>query len=156
MVLNIHLTLFFLVQHGKVVTTTDSINAEIPGGEQKYIAAQNGNDITLTIDFHIQSICEKYLAQAVHDNKADSGNVILMDPSTGDILAMATYPDYNINIPFAPSSSIRTDDWDNLSIEEKNNLLYKMWNNTAVQNTYEPGSTFKIITAAARLGRRSN
>jgi len=79
------------------------------------------------------------------------GTVIMMDPGTGDILAMATYPDYNINIPFAPNSSIRSDNWDELSPEEKNNLLYKMWNNTSVQNTYEPGSTFKLITAAAAL-----
>lgn len=136
---------------GKIVTTTDSINSEIPNGEQKYISALDGNDIILTIDMNIQSICEKYLAQAVHDNRADGGTVIMMEPSTGNILAMATYPDYNINIPFAPNSSIRTDNWDELSSEEKNNLLYKMWNNTSVQNTYEPGSTFKIITAAAAL-----
>ena len=126
-------------------------------GEQTYIAAQDGNDITLTIDFIIQSICEKYLSQAVKENRADSGNVIVMNPQTGDILAMATSPDYNINEPFTPNNSILSNyDWENLSSEEKNNLLYKMWNNTTVQNTYDPGSTFKLITTAVRLRRKLN
>lgn len=136
---------------GKVLTSTDSVNGEIPNGEQYSVAVQNGNDVTLTIDVNIQSISEKYLSQAVTDNKADGGNVIIMEPSTGNILAMATYPDYDLNTPYTINSEELSKVWDTLSPEEKSDNLYKMWNNSAVQSTYEPGSTFKIITAAAGL-----
>ena len=136
---------------GKVLASTDSINGEIPNGQKSYVAAKNGNDVTLTIDVNIQSIAEKYLSQAVTDNKADGGNVIIMNPSNGDVLAMATYPNYNLNEPYTINTAELKDKWDSLSTEEKSNSLYNMWNNSAVQKTYEPGSTFKIITAAAGL-----
>lgn len=112
---------------------------------------QNGSDVTLTIDANIQSISEKYLEQAVTDNNADGGNVIIMNPSTGDVLAMATYPNYNLNEPFTINDSELAKNWDNMSSEDKSTALFNMWKNTAVQSTYEPGSTFKIITAAAGL-----
>lgn len=136
---------------GRVVTATDSINGEIPNQQQTYIEAQNGSDVTLTIDVNIQSIAEKYLSQAVNDNNADGGNVIIMNPSNGNILAMSTYPDYNLNTPFTPNTTELQKNWESLSSEEKSSALFKMWNNTAVQNTYEPGSTYKIITAATAL-----
>ena len=143
--------IYFLGTPGKTLVSTDSINGEIPNGQQSYVAAQNGNAVTLTIDVNVQSIAEKYLSQAVTDNKADGGNVIIMNPSNGDILAMATYPDYNLNEPYTINTSELKEKWDTLSSEEKSNSLYNMWNNPAVQSTYEPGSTFKIITAAAGL-----
>lgn len=136
---------------GKVLTSTDSVNGEIPNGQKSYVAAQNGNDVTLTIDVNIQSIAEKYLSQAVNDNKADGGNVVIMNPTNGDILAMATCPDYNLNTPYTINTSALQEKWDTLSSEEKSTELFKMWNNTAVQSTYEPGSTFKLITASAAL-----
>lgn len=136
---------------GKKLTSLDSINGEIPNSEQTYVKVQNGSDITLTIDVNIQSIAEKYLSQAVEENKADGGNVIIMNPSNGDILAMATYPDYNLNEPFSINNSELAENWSNLSSEDRSNALFSMWKNTAVQSTYEPGSTFKIITAAAGL-----
>ena len=74
-----------------------------------------------------------------------------MNPKTGDILAMATYPDYNLNKPFSKNDSISTKKWNALSGNKKSDFFYSMWNNPAVQNTYEPGSTFKLITAAAAL-----
>ena len=133
------------------MTSTDSINGEIPNARKSYIAVQNGNNVTLTIDVNIQSIAEKYLSQAVTDNKADGGNIIIMNPQNGDVLAMATYPNYNLNVPYIINSEELKANWDNLSQEEKSNSLFKMWNNSAVQSTYEPGSTFKVITAAAGL-----
>ena len=142
---------FFLGTPGKVLASTDSVNGEIPDTEQTYVEVQNGSDVTLTIDVNVQSIVEKYLEQAVNDNDADGGNVIVMDPNTGDVLAMATYPDYNLNEPFTINDSELEKKWDKLSSEEKSNALFEMWKNTAVQSTYEPGSTFKIITAAAGL-----
>ena len=143
--------IYFHGTPGKVLASTDSINGEIPNGQKSYVAAKNGNDVTLTIDVNIQSIAEKYLSQAVTDNKADSGNVIIMNPSNGDVLAMATYPNYNLNEPYTINTDELKATWDSLSTEEKSNSLYNMWNNSAVQKTYEPGSTFKIITAAAGL-----
>ena len=74
-----------------------------------------------------------------------------MNPSTGDVLAMATYPNYNLNEPFTINDSELEKKWNELSSEERSNSLFNMWKNTAVQSTYEPGSTFKIITAAAGL-----
>ena len=74
-----------------------------------------------------------------------------MNPSNGDVLAMATYPNYNLNTPFTINDPKLKKTWSKLSAEDKNNALFNMWKNTAVQSTYEPGSTFKIITAAAGL-----
>lgn len=136
---------------GKVVMLTDSINSEIPNQEKTYIEAEDGDDVYLTIDYKVQSVCEKYLSQAVVDNKADGGTVIVMEPDTGNILAMATYPDYDLNTPFTPTNSTLLSTWDSLSSEKRNQSLYEMWNNSATQNTYEPGSTFKLITAAVAL-----
>lgn len=74
-----------------------------------------------------------------------------MNPTNGDVLAMATYPDYDLNEPFTINDSKLKKNWNKLSSEDKSNALFNMWKNTAVQSTYEPGSTFKIITAAAGL-----
>ena len=136
---------------GKVVMLTDSINSEIPNQEKTYIEAKDGDSVYLTIDVYIQSVCEKYLEQAVTDNFADGGTAIAMNPSTGEIYAMATYPNYNPNTPFTPTDSKLLSTWDNLSKEEQSQKLYSMWNNSATQNTYEPGSTFKLITTAVAL-----
>lgn len=73
-----------------------------------------------------------------------------MDPNTGDILAMATYPDYNLNSPFEPNESL-SESWDSLSTSAQSEALQKMWRNTAVSNTYEPGSVFKVVVASAAL-----
>ncbi len=136
---------------GTIVTSVDSISGEIPNSEQTYVAAKNGSDITLTIDVNIQSIADKYLEQAVKDNKADGGNVIIMNPNNGDILAMSTYPNYNLNTPFTPIDEEILETWDTLSSEEQNNYLYSLWSNKSVQDTYEPGSTFKLITTAVAI-----
>ena len=136
---------------GKVIMLTDSVNSEIPNHEKTYIEAEDGSSVYLTIDVKIQSACEKYLEQAVKDNLADGGTVLAMNPSTGEVLAMASYPNYDLNTPFTPTNSTLLNNWENLSSEDKTNTLYKMWNNTATQNTYEPGSTFKLITAAVGL-----
>ena len=73
-----------------------------------------------------------------------------MNPKNGDILAMASYPDYDLNSPFTPNSTL-SKTYDNLTNEQKSESLYKMWSNKSVAETYEPGSTFKIITASVAL-----
>ncbi|MGN1327254.1 MAG: peptidoglycan D,D-transpeptidase FtsI family protein, partial [Clostridia bacterium] len=136
---------------GKLVTSTDVTQESIPDTDEKYIAPENGSNITLSIDVNIQSIVEKYLKQAVEENDCkNGGSMILMDPSTGDILAMATYPDYNLNTPFEPNEALLAT-WDTMTSEEKTNSLYKMYSNKVVNESYEPGSVFKIILAAIGL-----
>ena len=136
---------------GKLVTATDVTQEAIPDSDKQYIAPENGSNITLSIDANIQAIVEKYLKQAVDENNCkNGGSMILMDPSTGDILAMATYPDYNLNTPFEPNESL-SQGWNELSSEEKSNSLYKMYSNKVVNETFEPGSIFKVIMASVAL-----
>ena len=136
---------------GRLTTAIDVTREAIPDQNEEYIAPENGSNIYLTIDSNIQTIAEKYLKQAVEENKCErGGNVIIMDPSDGSILAMATYPDYNLNDPYTPNEWY-SDGWDSLSQQEQTNKLYSMWRNRAVLDTYEPGSTFKTITASIGL-----
>lgn len=136
---------------GKIVSSKGSDQQEIPNAEETYISAENGSDLTLTIDLNVQSIVEKYLKQAVEENQCSrGGNVIAMNPKTGDIIAMASYPDYDLNSPYTPNSTL-AQTYDSLSSEKKSEALYKMWSNKSVSETYEPGSTFKIITSAIAL-----
>ncbi|MCI9246411.1 MAG: PASTA domain-containing protein [Clostridia bacterium] len=137
---------------GKVVTSQDAFQDFIPDENQTYIPAENGYDLTLTIDANIQAIVEKYLKKACIENGCErGGNVIAMDPKTGDILAMATYPDYNLNTPFEMPSYLKEKDWKKMSSEEQTKTLYSVYRNRAVSDTYEPGSVFKIISAAVAL-----
>ena len=136
---------------GKSISSKDASQSQIPNSEETYIPAENGYDLSLTIDVNIQSIVEKYLKQAVEENDCSrGGTTIVMDPSTGDILAIASYPDYDLNSPFTPNSYI-SENWDRLTTSEKSTLLQKMWNNKCITDTYEPGSVFKTITAAIAL-----
>ena len=136
---------------GKITTSQDAAQDIISNENENYIPAQNGSNITLTIDYNIQTIAEKYLKQAVADNQCNrGGNIIVMDPSNGDILAMASYPDYNLNEPFTPNSKLEKT-WDTLSTSAKSAALQNMWKNPAVTNTYEPGSVFKVLVSAIAL-----
>ena len=136
---------------GKIVSSKGSNQQEIPNAEETYISAENGSNLTLTIDLNIQTIIEKYLKQAVEDNDCKKGgNVIVMNPKNGDILGMACYPDYDLNSPYTPNSAL-AQTYDSLSNEEKSESLYKMWANKSVAETYEPGSVFKIITASVAI-----
>ena len=136
---------------GKIVSAKSGSQEEIPNAEETYIPAENGSDLTLTIDLNIQKIVEKYLKQAVDDNNVENGgNCIVMDPKTGDILAMATYPNYDLNNPFTPNEYV-SKTYDSLDSQGKVDAIYKMWSNKSVQELYEPGSVFKLITASAAL-----
>ncbi len=132
---------------GKIMTSTDVNKDEISDENGTYIEAENGNNIVLTLDANIQAICEKYLKEGIEENNARNGNVIIMKPSTGDILAMAQYPDYDLNTPFTPITSYWQERWDTLSSTDKT----EMYRNIMVSNRYEPGSTFKLINAAIAL-----
>jgi stage V sporulation protein D (sporulation-specific penicillin-binding protein) len=137
---------------GRIVRVTDAKGGEIGTEGEDYIAAVDGKDIVVSIDMTIQSICEKYLKEACIDNVCtDGGNVIAMNPKTGDILAMATYPSYNLNSPYEINTEELKANWDSLTTKEKNTNLQAMWRNKAIADTYEPGSTFKTVTASAAL-----
>ena len=136
---------------GEIVTSTDASQSEIPNSQISFIEAENGYNLTLTLDVNIQKIAEKHLKQAVEDNECSKGgNVIIMNPQNGDILAMASYPDYDLNSPFTPTS-FYADKWDSISAEEKSSRIYNMWRIRSVSETYEPGSVFKLITASVAL-----
>lgn len=136
---------------GSIVKLTDARGGNLDSEGEEYIDATNGNDLILTIDATIQGIAEKYLKEACIDNKCtEGGNIIIMNPQNGDILAMAGYPDYNLNNPYIPITE-EANNWDNLSKEEKTAIQQNMWRNKAISDRYEPGSTFKLITASAAL-----
>lgn len=136
---------------GKIVGTIDVVGNETPYKDEKYIEPINGYDLTLTIDSKIQAIVEKHLSKAVKENTADGGVCIIMKPSTGEILAMASYPDYDPNEPFQIKNEKTKAKWDKLSKTIKTKELNAMWRNTAISDTFEPGSTFKVVTAASGL-----
>ena len=137
---------------GKIIKITDAKGNTILKEGEDYESAIDGNDLILTIDATIQGIAEKYLAEACIDNQCtDGGSIIVMNPNNGDILAMAGYPNYNLNDPFTPTTENEKNNWDSLSQEEKSNILQQMWRNRAISDGYEPGSTFKLITASAAL-----
>lgn len=137
-------------KNGKINRQTNAAGASL--GDENYVAAIDGNDLYLTIDFTIQSIVEKYLKEACIDNVCtDGGSIIAMDPRNGDILAMANYPSYNLNTPYEPYTDEQKATWNTLESAEKTATLQGMWRNKAISDTYEPGSVFKTVTSSAAL-----
>ncbi len=135
---------------GKIITTQDVNGSEISSTVQQYVEVENGSDLYLTIDVNIQMIVEKYLEAGVIENEAAAGSAIIMDPDTGDILAMATYPDYDLNDPFT-LTTMSEEEASQLTTAEKTTALTEMWADRNFSSTYEPGSTFKLIIAATAL-----
>jgi stage V sporulation protein D (sporulation-specific penicillin-binding protein) len=143
---------------GKIISEVDAGGEEIPLNVEKRIDPQNGLDVVLTIDYTIQYLAEKALDKAILDNDIKRGaTAIVMDPRNGDILAMASKPDFNLNDPFAlPDERWLADEttranWVGTTSEQVNILRETIWRNKALIDTYEPGSTFKAITSAAGL-----
>lgn len=137
---------------GNIVNITDAKGKNFENEGEKFIEAESGNDIILTIDAKIQGIVEKYLEEACIDNVCtDGGNIIIINPNNGDILAMAGYPAYDLNNPYVQIYGEVGQNWDNLSSDDKNKERQKMWRNKAISDAYEPGSTFKLITASMAL-----
>ncbi len=136
---------------GKILGSTDGKGRETPFTNEQYVAPIDGKDIVLTIDATIQSIVEKYLKKACEENVVEYGTAVVLRPSTGEVLAMATMPTFDANDPFTPNTDELKEKWDTMTQEEKNNALLNMWRNKAISDTAEPGSTFKIVTATAAL-----
>ena len=139
-------------EKGRITRVKDASGKEVDGTVEQYTDAIDGKDIVTTIDMTVQSIAEKYLEDACIDNVCtDGGNIIIADPTTGDILAMATYPGYNLNSPYEINDEDMKSIWDTLSDKEQSEALQAMWRNKAIADTYEPGSTFKLVTTSASL-----
>ncbi len=137
---------------GKIQKITDATGGEIENTVENYVKAIDGNNLVLTIDATIQGIAEKYLKEACIENKCtDGGNIVVMNPKTGDVLAIAGYPNYNLNEPFEPSTEELKTAWPSMSQADRNKTMLSLWRNKAVTDTYEPGSVFKLITASASL-----
>ena len=139
-------------KQGSIQRHTDAKGGEIGKEGENYVSAIDGNDLVLTVDFTIQSIAEKYLQEACIDNVCtDGGNIVIMNPQNGDILAMATYPSYNLNTPYEAYTEELKQNWDSIEQTEKTKNLQAVWRNRAITDTYEPGSVFKLITSSAAL-----
>ena len=125
---------------GKILTMTDAKGVELPNKKENRVESVKGNDLYITIDIDIQKICEKAAKKAMKETKAKRVSIILMNPKNGEIYSMVNLKEYNLNKPFEVGGK-------NKSFDELN----KLWRNESINDTYEPGSTFKIITAASGL-----
>lgn len=139
---------------GKVVTAKNGIGGEMPFKYESYISAQNGTNIMLTIDWTIQHLLESEMEKALIENKATNRVcAIVMNVKTGAVLAMTTKPDFDLNNPYVLDelSQEMAEHYDGTEEEKaqyRTELLYALWKNKAITELYEPGSTFKVITAS--------
>ena len=137
-------------EQGKILTLTDSRGNEI-SSEQERIPPVDGKNLMTTMDVVMQQYAEQTIRKAVEAKQAKKGLIILMNPQNGEIYAMANYPTFDLNEPFTINNEELAAMWDGLSHKEQNDYLNQMWRNAAINDTYEPGSTFKIITSSAGL-----
>ena len=133
--------------NGKILTLTDARGVEIKNAGERRSEPVEGDDLYLSLDYNIQMYAAQAAVKVREEKQADSVSILVMNPQNGEILAMVNEPEFNLNDPFALNTEIDTE----LSEEEKQNALNKMWRNQCINDTYEPGSTFKIITASAAL-----
>ena len=139
-------------ENGSISKMIDAKGNNFGTDGENYEKPTVGNDLVLTIDRNVQAIVEKYLEDACIDNVCtDGGNVIVMDPRNGDILAMATYPYYDLNNPYQINKDELKQVWELMDQTQKSESLQSMWRNKAIADTYEPGSTFKLVTASSAL-----
>ena len=139
-------------KNGSISKMQDAKGNAMGDEGEEYNESIKGNDLILSIDMSIESIAEKYLEEACIENACtDGGNVIIMDPRNGDILAMATYPFYDLNNPYTINNEELANIWPELESSQKTTYLQGMWRNKAIADTYEPGSTFKLVTTSAAL-----
>lgn len=142
---------------GKIITAVNGVGEQMPYKYESYIPAVDGDNLMLTLDVTVQKILEKHLETSLKETQAEEGVWgIVMEVDTGEILGMAGLPDFDCNSPYT-LDSVSQAEYDAMvgTDEEKNrlysDLLYGMWQNNLVTNTYEPGSTFKMLTAAVAI-----
>lgn len=133
---------------GTILTVTDAKGVEVAEAGEERVEPVDGQDLYISLDMNIQSYATQLAIQTMETKEADSVSILVMNPQNGEILAMVNVPEFNLNDPYALPDTV---DADTVSEEEKQNLLNGIWRNGCINDTYEPGSTFKIITAAAGL-----
>lgn len=131
---------------GKILTLTDARGIEIENAAESRIEPVDGNHLITSIDVNIQKYAEQALEKVLKGKEAKRGSIIVMNPQNGEIYAMVNKPDFNLNEPFELNY-----DPGQLSSEKEQELLNQMWRNYSINDTYEPGSTFKVVTASAAL-----
>lgn len=134
-------------KNGKILTLTDARGVEIENAGERRSEPVEGDDLYISLDYNIQMYASQAARTVREEKQADSVSIIVMNPQNGEILAMANEPEFDLNDPFTLNYAAP----EGITGEEKQDLLNKMWRNQCMNDTYEPGSTFKIITSAAAL-----
>lgn len=132
---------------GKILTMTDAKGIEVESAGERRLEPVSGQDLCISLDMNIQSYATQLANQAMATKQADSVSILVMNPQNGEILAMVNVPEFDLNNPYELPEGTP----ENISGEETQNILNGIWRNGCINDTYEPGSTFKIITAAAGL-----
>ncbi len=134
-------------KNGTILTTTDARGVELDGVAEDRIEPVAGSTLKISMDYNIQMYAQQMAEKVMEEKQADKVGILLMNPQNGEILAMVNVPEFNLNDPFTLNSG----NHEHLSDEKKQDALNQMWRNGCINDTYEPGSTFKVITAAACL-----
>lgn len=132
---------------GKILTLTDARGVELEDTGESRLEPVAGNDLVISLDYNIQQYAEQAAKKVMEQKQADSVSILLMNPSNGEIYAMTNMPEFDLNEPYTLISGAEMQ----MDSEEAQEALNQMWRNGCINDTYEPGSTFKIITAAAGL-----
>jgi len=131
---------------GKILTTTDARGVELEGVAEDRVEPVAGDTLQLSLDYNIQMYAQQMAEKVMEEKQADGVSIILMNPQNGELIAMVNVPEFNLNDPFTLPGNT-----EGMSEEEKQNALNQMWRNRSINDTYEPGSIFKTVTAAACL-----
>lgn len=134
--------------NGKILATTDARGVELSDVAEDRIEPVAGNTLQISMDYNIQMYAQQMAQKVMEEKQADGVSIILMNPKNGEILAMVNVPEFNLNDPFTLNTGV---DEASLNDEQKQDALNQMWRNRCINDTYEPGSTFKIITSSACL-----
>lgn len=134
--------------NGKILTTTDARGIELDGVAEDRLEPEAGNTLRISLDYTMQKYALQMAEKVRTEKQADKVGIILMNPQNGEIYAMVNVPEFDLNQPFILNNE---ETGENLTDEQRQDALNQMWRNGCINDTYEPGSTFKIITASAGL-----
>ncbi|MDR1001397.1 MAG: PASTA domain-containing protein [Clostridiales bacterium] len=138
-------------ESGAIKTETNVIGQELPDSHSVRVPPKDGYDLVTSLDVLIQEYAEQTIEKTIEAKGATRGAIIIMNPQNGEIYAMANKPDFDLNDPFTIQDPNLLPIWDTMSEKEQTDALNQMWRNFTLNDTYEPGSTFKIVTSAAGL-----
>ncbi|KAA8500342.1 peptidoglycan glycosyltransferase [Mediterraneibacter catenae] len=134
--------------NGTILTVTDARGVELDGVAEDRIEPVAGETLQVSLDYNIQAYCQQAAENVMEEKQAEAVSILLMNPQNGEIYAMVNVPEFDLNSPYELNTGV---DSATLSDEELQEQLNQMWRNRCINDTYEPGSTFKIITASACL-----